>query len=39
MSLKNLNAALQLELNDLYEKGTAKGKEMVITGVKPAEGN
>jgi glycine C-acetyltransferase len=39
MSLQKFNAALQLELNDLYEKGTAKGKEMVITGVKPAEGN
>ncbi|MEA3437274.1 MAG: aminotransferase class I/II-fold pyridoxal phosphate-dependent enzyme [Thermodesulfobacteriota bacterium] len=39
MSLHKLNDALQLELDDLYETGTAKGKEMVITGVKPAEGN
>ena len=39
MSLQKLNDALQFELNDLYEKGTAKGKEMVITGVKPAKGN
>lgn len=39
MSLQKLNDALQLELDDLYETGTAKGKEMVITGVKPTEGN
>jgi len=39
MSLKKLNDALQLELNSLYKTGSAKGKEMVITGVKPAEGN
>ncbi len=39
MSLHKLNNALQLELNSLYETGTAKGKEMVITGVKPAESN
>ena len=39
MSLQKLNDALQLELNGLYETGTAKGKEMVITGVKPAEDN
>ncbi|MBW2608236.1 MAG: aminotransferase class I/II-fold pyridoxal phosphate-dependent enzyme [Deltaproteobacteria bacterium] len=39
MSLQKLNDALQLELDGLYKTGTAKGKEMVITGVKPAEGN
>jgi len=39
MAVEKLNDALQLELNDLYDKGTAKGKEMVITSVKPAEGN
>jgi glycine C-acetyltransferase len=39
MSLQKLNDALQLELDGLYKTGTAKGKEMVITGVKPAESN
>ena len=39
MSLLKLNDTLQLELDGLYKKGTAKGKEMIITGVKPAEGN
>ncbi|MBN1211786.1 MAG: aminotransferase class I/II-fold pyridoxal phosphate-dependent enzyme [candidate division Zixibacteria bacterium] len=39
MSVQKLNAALTVELNDLKAKGTTKGKEMVITGVKPAEGN
>jgi len=39
MSLQKLNDALQLELDGLYKAGSAKGKEMVITGVKPAEGN
>jgi glycine C-acetyltransferase len=39
MSILKLNDTLQLELDDLYKTGTAKGKEMVITGVKPAEGN
>jgi len=39
MSLKKLNDALQLELDGLYKTGSAKGKEMVVTGVKPAEGN
>jgi glycine C-acetyltransferase len=38
MAVQKLNEALQLELDELYEKGTAKGAEMVITGVKPAEG-
>jgi len=39
MSVQKLNKALTVELNALKEKGTAKGKELVITGVKPAEGN
>ena len=38
MSVKNLNNALDRALNELKAKGTAKGKEMVITGVKPAGG-
>jgi len=38
MSVKNLNNALNQALNELKAKGTAKGKEMVITGVKPAKG-
>ena len=37
MPLQKLNNALQLELDDLYATGSAKGKEMVIVGVKPAE--
>jgi glycine C-acetyltransferase len=39
MSLLKLNDTLQLEIEGFYKTGTAKGKEMVITGVKPAEGN
>jgi len=39
MSLQKLNNALQLELDGLYKTGSAKGKEMVITGVKPADDN
>ena len=39
MPLQKLNDALQVELDGLYKTGNAKGKEMVITGVKPAEGN
>ena len=39
MSLQKLNDALQLDLDALYKAGSAKGKEMVITGVKPAEGD
>ncbi|MDY6790794.1 MAG: aminotransferase class I/II-fold pyridoxal phosphate-dependent enzyme [Thermodesulfobacteriota bacterium] len=39
MSLQKLNDALQLELDGLYKTGSAKGKEMVITGVKPADDN
>lgn len=37
MSLKKLEHALSGKLNELKEKGTLKGKEMVITGVKPAD--
>ncbi len=37
--MQKLNNALQLELDDLYKTGSAKGKEMVITGIKPADGN
>jgi glycine C-acetyltransferase len=37
MALEKLNKALQLEIDELFEKGTAKGKEMVITEIiKPA---
>ena len=38
MAVEKLNKALNQELDILKEKGTAKGKELVITGVKPAEG-
>lgn len=38
MSAKKLNNVFTQALDELREKGTAKGKEMVITGVKPAEG-
>jgi glycine C-acetyltransferase len=38
MAVEKLNKALNQDLNALKEKGTAKGKELVITGVKPAEG-
>lgn len=37
MSAKRLEHALSGKLNELKEKGTLKGKEMVITGVKPAD--
>ena len=37
MSVKRLEHALSGKLNELKEKGTLKGKEMVITGVKPAD--
>ncbi len=37
MSVKKLDEVLTKAIDALYEKGTAKGKEMVITGVKPAE--
>ncbi|MFH1374846.1 MAG: aminotransferase class I/II-fold pyridoxal phosphate-dependent enzyme [bacterium] len=38
MSVTKLNSALDRDLNELKAKGTAKGKEMVITGVKLAGG-
>lgn len=38
MSAKKLNNVFTQALDELLKKGTAKGKEMVITGVKPAEG-
>ncbi len=34
--MERLNKALTAAVNDLKAKGTAKGKELVITGVKPA---
>ncbi len=37
MSVKKLEHVLVEKLDELKEKGTLKGKEMVITGVKPAE--
>jgi len=37
MSMKALERILNESLNDLKTKGTFKGKEMVITGLKPAE--
>ena len=37
MSVKRLEHTLSGKLNELKEKGTLKGKEMVITGVKPAD--
>jgi len=39
MGLDKLNKALDAEVNALKEKGTAKGKEAIITGVKRPEGN
>ena len=38
MPVTNLNSALKKALGELKAKGTAKGKEMTITAVKPAEG-
>lgn len=38
MSAKKLNNVFTQALDELRKKGIAKGKEMVITGVKPAEG-
>ena len=38
MSAKKLNNVFTKALDELRKKGTAKGKEMVITGVKPTEG-
>jgi len=37
MSVKKLEHVLVEKLDELKEKGTLKGREMVITGVKPAE--
>ena len=34
--MERLNKALTAAVNELKAKGTAKGKELVITGVKPA---
>ncbi len=39
MTLKNLNKVLAAEVAELEEKGTAKGSEMVVNAVKPAEGD
>jgi glycine C-acetyltransferase len=38
MAISRLNKILTEAVNDLEAKGTAKGAEMVITGMKPAEG-
>ena len=38
MSIERLNKVLTAAVNDLKEKGTAKADEMVITGMKPADG-
>ena len=38
MSIERLNKVLTENVNALKEKGTAKADEMVITGIKPAEG-
>ena len=38
MSTDKLNKTLRGDLDALNQKGTAKGAEMVITGIKPAEG-
>lgn len=38
MSVEKLDAVLRKEIEQLIEKGTAKGDELVITGVKKAEG-
>ena len=38
MSISKLNKVLTASVNDLKAKGTAKGDEMVVTGMKPAEG-
>ena len=38
MPVKNLNSALKQALGELKAKGTAKGEEMIISAVKPAEG-
>ncbi len=38
MSLKKVKTLLEEHLKKLEEQGTLKGKEAVITGIKPAEG-
>ena len=38
MAIERLDKALTVNLNDLKAKGTTKGAELVITGVKPAQG-
>ncbi|NOZ08416.1 MAG: aminotransferase class I/II-fold pyridoxal phosphate-dependent enzyme, partial [FCB group bacterium] len=38
MSITKLNKILSSAVAELNEKGTAKGRETVITGMKPAEG-
>lgn len=38
MALKKLENTLNAHLEGLREKGTMKGKELIITGVKPASG-
>ena len=36
MSIKRLNAVLKAAVDELKARGTAKGKEMVVTAIKPA---
>ena len=36
MSIDRLNAVLKTAVDELKARGTAKGKEMVVTGIKPA---
>ena len=38
MGLNNLGKVLSAEVDDLYSKGTAKGKEAIITGAKKPAG-
>ena len=38
MGLNNLGKVLSAEVDELYSKGTAKGKEAIITGAKKPEG-
>jgi glycine C-acetyltransferase len=38
MSVERLDQALNKELNDLKAKGTAKGKEVVVTSIIPSRG-
>ena len=39
MSSNKLNIVLQNAINTLNEKGTSKGSEMVVIGIKHADGN